>query len=75
MKGHSSKRSISDKLDKIYLRWKMIFGEKDIFRSTSVKDDLIYIPFQICIYIYIFNINFIRFEYFVNIKIGFIVCT
>lgn len=73
MKGHSSKRSISDKLDKIYLRWKMIFGEKDIFRST--KDDLIYIPFQICIYIYFFNINFIRFEYFVNIKIGFIVCT
>lgn len=57
MKGHSSKRSISDKLDKIYLRWKMIFGEKDIFRSTSVKDDLIYIPFQICIHIYIFLIS------------------
>lgn len=57
MKGHSSKRSISDKLDKIYLPWKMIFGEKDIFRSTSVKDDLIYIPFQICIYIYIFLIS------------------
>lgn len=57
MKGHSSKRSISDKLDKIYLRWKMIFGEKDIFRSTSVKDDLIYISLFKYVYIYIFLIS------------------